>query len=138
MSNLSVQLAGCIILDPQGRLLLMHRHTPERTQWETPGGTIDPGEEPEFTAVRELKEELGVDVEIVRELGRQDFTEDEKGMSYAWYLSKIVGGEVELLEPLWYDEFRYFSWDEAKAMNDLLSANAKNLIAAYFAKEFVL
>ncbi|MCR4277603.1 MAG: hypothetical protein NUV80_03295 [Candidatus Berkelbacteria bacterium] len=34
MSDLSVRLAGCIILDPQGRLLLMHRHTPERTQWE--------------------------------------------------------------------------------------------------------
>jgi len=133
-----VRLAGCVILDKEGRILLMHRNTPERTQWETPGGTVDPGEEPKFTAVRELKEELGVDVEVIRELGHKDFTEDEKGMNYVWYLSKIIDGQVQLLEPQWYDEFRYFTWDEAQAINDQLSANAKNLVAAYFANDFSL
>lgn len=130
-----VRLAGCVILNDEGELLLMHRNTPERVQWETPGGVIDPGEEPHQTAARELDEELGVKVEILKELGRKDFTEDENEMHYVWYLAQITSGNVSLMEPEMYDDFRYFTWDEARSINDQLSPNAKNLVKAYFAKE---
>jgi 8-oxo-dGTP diphosphatase len=129
------QLAGCIILDDAGKILLLHRNIPTRMQWETPGGKVDPGEEPHQTATRELKEELGVGVEIIREIGRKDFMEDDNDLSYVWYLAKITGGEPALMEPDLYDEFRYFTWEEMRTMYDLLSANGKNLVSAYFAKE---
>jgi len=132
------RLAGCVILDDSGKILLMHRNTPTRIQWETPGGMIDPGEEPHQTAVRELEEELGVKVEIVKELGRKDFLEDDNDMHYVWYLARIVSGDLALMEPEMYDEFKYFTWDEARAMHSHLSANAKNLVAAYFANEISL
>ena len=34
-----MKLAGCIIKDEDGRVLLMHRDDPRRTQWEIPGGS---------------------------------------------------------------------------------------------------
>jgi len=41
-----LQLAGCVIENNEGKILLLHRNTPERQQWETPGGKIEPNEEP--------------------------------------------------------------------------------------------
>jgi 8-oxo-dGTP pyrophosphatase MutT (NUDIX family) len=35
-------------------------------RWQLPKGIVDPGETPEFTAVREVREEAGIDTELVR------------------------------------------------------------------------
>ncbi|SNS36564.1 8-oxo-dGTP diphosphatase [Sphingomonas laterariae] len=53
------------MVDADGRVLLQRR--PEGTSmaglWEFPGGKVEPGELPEAALIRELREELGVDVE---------------------------------------------------------------------------
>lgn len=129
-------LAGCVIQNPQGKILLIHRNTPQRTQWETPGGKIEEDEDAEQTAVREIKEEVGVDIEIIRRLGQKDFQEDEFVMEYIWFLAKVVSGEPKLMEEK-YDKLDYFSWEELNQMNDL-SGNAQNLVKAYNSKEISL
>ncbi|GAA2649158.1 hypothetical protein GCM10010412_014100 [Nonomuraea recticatena] len=53
---------GCVF-DDEGRLLVA-RHAGEKGLWAPPGGGIDPDERPEHTVVRELHEELGVDIEV--------------------------------------------------------------------------
>ncbi len=52
------------LIDADGRLLLTRRpaHKEHGGLWEFPGGKVDPGESPEAALVRELKEELGIDV----------------------------------------------------------------------------
>jgi len=40
----TIHLADCIIQDKDGKILLLHRNTPKRTQWEIPGGKIKEGE----------------------------------------------------------------------------------------------
>jgi len=77
-----LHLAGCVILDDKGKVLLLHRNTPARVQWETPGGKIDSGETPKECAIREIKEELGVNVKIIKQLGHKDFVEDDYVMGY--------------------------------------------------------
>jgi 8-oxo-dGTP diphosphatase len=59
--------AAAVVLDPDGRVLLV-RHTYGRLNWEIPGGASEPGESVIRTALRELREEAGVDA-IAESLG---------------------------------------------------------------------
>ncbi len=55
----------CVALvDADGRVLLAQRPDGKAMAglWEFPGGKLDPGETPEAALIRELKEELGIDV----------------------------------------------------------------------------
>ena len=55
-------------VDDQGRLLLA-RHAGHTDGWGTVGGAVDPGESPAQAAVREAREEIGVDIRLGRLLG---------------------------------------------------------------------
>ena len=63
MSKLSLVVA-CALVDADGRVLICQR--PEGKQlaglWEFPGGKVEAGETPEAALIRELKEELGIEV----------------------------------------------------------------------------
>jgi 8-oxo-dGTP diphosphatase len=52
--------AAALVLDLEGRVLLV-RHTYGRLNWEIPGGASEPGESAILTALRELREEAGVE-----------------------------------------------------------------------------
>ena len=57
-------VAAVALVDPDGRVLLARRPEgkPLAGLWEFPGGKVEPGESPEAALVRELKEELDIDV----------------------------------------------------------------------------
>ncbi|MEL7529075.1 MAG: 8-oxo-dGTP diphosphatase MutT [Pseudomonadota bacterium] len=59
-----VLVAACALVDVDGRILLAQR--PEGKSmaglWEFPGGKVEAGERPEETLIRELGEELGIEV----------------------------------------------------------------------------
>ena len=57
-------VAACALVDPDGRVLLARRPEgkPMAGLWEFPGGKLEPGETPEDALIRELREELGIDV----------------------------------------------------------------------------
>jgi 8-oxo-dGTP diphosphatase len=59
-----VLVAACALIDADGRVLIAQRPEgkPMAGLWEFPGGKIEPGERPEETLIRELKEELGISV----------------------------------------------------------------------------
>ncbi len=58
-------VVAAALVDVDGRVLIAQR--PEGKQlaglWEFPGGKLQEGERPEIALIRELKEELGIDVE---------------------------------------------------------------------------
>ena len=59
-----VLVAAVALIDADGRVLLARRPEgkPLAGLWEFPGGKLDPGETPEAALIRELGEELGIDV----------------------------------------------------------------------------
>ena len=63
--------AGGVVIETDGagtsRVLLVHR--PAYDDWSFPKGKTEPGETIEQTALREVKEETGLDCRVLRELG---------------------------------------------------------------------
>jgi 8-oxo-dGTP diphosphatase len=57
-------VAACALIDTDGRILLTRRPEGKAMAglWEFPGGKLEPGESPEEAVIRELQEELGIDV----------------------------------------------------------------------------
>jgi 8-oxo-dGTP diphosphatase len=57
-------VAACALIDSDGRVLLARRPEGKKMAglWEFPGGKLNPGETPEAALIRELREELGIEV----------------------------------------------------------------------------
>lgn len=61
--------AGVVLVDTDRVLLVERAQDPWRGRWDLVGGFCNAGEHPEATAVREAREELGVDVSLTGYLG---------------------------------------------------------------------
>jgi 8-oxo-dGTP diphosphatase len=59
-----VIVAACALLDPKGAVLIAKRPEgrPLAGLWEFPGGKVEAGEQPEEALIRELHEELGIEI----------------------------------------------------------------------------
>lgn len=65
----------------EGKFLIGQRQAHDRhaLKWEFPGGKVEKGEEPKEALVRELREELGIDATIGRELARYEHNNPKRG-----------------------------------------------------------
>jgi 8-oxo-dGTP diphosphatase len=103
MKKYTGKTATAIIPFPENKILLIKRNTiPFKGYWGLPGGRMDPGETVEQTIVREVKEETGLDVEVVRKIGEYIEQGVKDDVEYEYYptcfLVKRVGGEIKRQE----------------------------------------
>ena len=86
-----------VITDPAGRVLVMECGTePFHGTWVLPGGYVDPGETVEQACMREVREELGLDVRLTGLIGiYSEPGRDPRGsvVSVA-YRAEVVGGTL--------------------------------------------
>jgi 8-oxo-dGTP diphosphatase len=63
------------VIERDGHILIAQRKRTKQhpLKWEFPGGKVEPNETPEAAVVRELREELGIRVQVGPEIGRYEF-----------------------------------------------------------------
>ena len=94
--------AFAIILDDQNRVLLCHRR--DFDLWNLPGGAIEKNELPTEAAIRETKEETGLDVSIERLVGI--YSNAGKNDLVFTFVCNIIGGHLSTTDES--DSCKYF------------------------------
>jgi 8-oxo-dGTP pyrophosphatase MutT (NUDIX family) len=80
--------AGGILIE-DNKLALIERHRGNRHYFSFPGGGVDRGETFEEAVIREIEEELGLQVKIIRKIAQVTFN----GKLQHYFLVEKIGGE---------------------------------------------
>jgi 8-oxo-dGTP pyrophosphatase MutT (NUDIX family) len=127
--------AGALLSDNQGRVLLVE--PTYKDYWEIPGGSVEADESPHAAVVRELKEELGLPVQLGRLLvvdwvpPRPDRTE---GLMMVFDGGVLTPLQIEQIR-LPADELRSWAWcTEQQAGERLSELLARRISAAVRAR----
>ena len=94
----SIEVVAGVIKDG-GRIFATQRgYGDQKGGWEFPGGKMEPGETPEQALVRELKEELDVEVSVGEKICTVEYDYPKFHLTMHCFWATIVSGEIKLLE----------------------------------------
>jgi 8-oxo-dGTP pyrophosphatase MutT (NUDIX family) len=123
-----------LLSDEAGRVLLV-RHAGHDDGWGILGGAVEPGESPAEAAVREAREEIGVDVRLVRlldVLGGPDYEVTYPNGDRVAYVTAVYEARVTMGSPVVRDgELSDLAWFGTRDLTGLkLSGFARALLSA--------
>lgn len=94
----TIRVVAAIIIE-KGKVLATQRGYGEfKDGWEFPGGKIELGEIPEASIVREIKEELDTEIEVVKLLDTVEYDYPQFHLSMDCFICKIKSGDLVLKE----------------------------------------
>jgi len=101
--------AAAIIRD--GKVLIAQRQPGSHMEykWEFPGGKLEPDETPEECIIREIKEEMDIDIEVDDIYKVVKFKYEEKDILLLCYLCRIIKGDGKAIEC---NDFKWVANDE--------------------------
>jgi len=127
---------GALVSDDSGRLLLVKRaHDPYDGCWDIPGGFCELYEHPRDAAVREAREETGLEVEGGDLLGiwLDDYGQTGIVTLNCYFRCRLIGG-TERPEPGEVAELGWFSADELPLENLAFPDHERIVLAAWRAR----
>ena len=129
---------GVALFNDEGKMLITKRGQKaqnDRGKWEIPGGAVEYGETLEDAAVREIKEENDVDIEVVELLGIYNHLLKEEGQHWVapTFVCRHVGGEPKIMEPDKCEAVGWYSVDEALRLDlsDITRHNVELIVEKY-------
>ena len=107
----AIKVSMGIILDSKGKILIAQRNLQKNFggMWEFPGGKQEANESPEDALIRELKEELSIDVEVLQSFSPYDYRDESIEVSFYPIQCKIIGGMIVNNE---HEEVKFISLEE--------------------------
>lgn len=94
----TIRVVAAIMID-QGKVFATQRGYGEfKDGWEFPGGKIEPGETAEAAIVREIKEELDTEVEVMELLDTVEYDYPNFHLSMDCFICKVKSGGLILKE----------------------------------------
>lgn len=77
--------------------------------WEFPGGKVEPGENFEAALIREIQEELSIDIKVESKLGENSIVYDQRSLRIHLYLCRAVTDQIILID---HDQFEWTTPDQ--------------------------
>ena len=122
-----------IIFDDKKRILLVKQSHEGRDIWMVPGGGIEDGESAAQAAVREVREETGLDIEVLRMIWHVEEV-SERGQRFVnFFTARITGGTLELGADPEFDEdhqvlreVRFMTRDEVQNIENIYPEYLRN------------
>jgi putative (di)nucleoside polyphosphate hydrolase len=127
--------AGIMLINRAGKVWVGQRIDNTLEAWQMPQGGLDPGEDAETGALRELEEETGIradQVEIIAQSPRvflYDLPADMvgrlwkgryRGQSQTWFLMRFLGEDADITLETEHPEFRAWKWSEPVHLPDMI------------------
>ena len=112
-----VDVAYVLLLDEDEKNILLVKNKGEGPSYYTlPGGAVEKGETLEEAAVREVKEETGLEVQIdgVFTISEAFFEERGHHAIFFTFIGKIIGGEITISFPEEIEEVSWIAVEEAE------------------------
>lgn len=115
----TIDVVAAVIVD--GDTMLVCRRAPHIGQagrWEFPGGKVEPGEDPVEALVREIREELDVDIRVTAHLTTDETHVGDRIIRLACYRAELVGAhptgstDHDALRWMLPSEFAELTWAE--------------------------
>jgi NADH pyrophosphatase NudC (nudix superfamily) len=129
----SYPTVSALIIDDDRVLLSKRAIEPFKGEWDTIGGFLEKGEHPEEGLRREVKEETGLDVEIIKMLGffMDTYGGEDSTLNIA-YLATIKSGEPKPADDV--AELKWFSKNE---LPKVAFKNGQEMLKAWIENERV-
>ena len=93
-----IRVVAAIIIDNKKVFATQRGYGEFKDGWEFPGGKIEPGESPEDAIVREIKEELDAEVEVIELLDTVEYDYPKFHLSMDCFICKVKSGDLVLKE----------------------------------------
>ncbi|MBD1432321.1 (deoxy)nucleoside triphosphate pyrophosphohydrolase [Sphingobacterium sp. DN00404] len=110
----------CAIIEHNNKILICQRSASMKLplKWEFPGGKIEGEESKEECLKREIKEELGLEIEVGSTLTHVEHHYPEFSLYLYPFICRWTGGSLAIAEhaqAIWvpHDDLRYYDWAEA-------------------------
>lgn len=99
LSRKKIEVVAAAIINNQQVLAMQRSETMTLSGfWEFPGGKIETGESEVEALIREIKEELTVDIEIIEYINEYSYEYDFGLVTLKVYSAKIISGSITLIE----------------------------------------